>query len=677
MPRRAAVALLAAALALAGASPGAAGPRTSVLDLPAIAEEIGAALRLDAGGERAAALERLGALAGRHPDQPDIHAARALVLAGAGRPDAAFESLERAVASGYGGLSGLARHPRIAPLARAPRFGRLLARAGKAAPEPAHARPAEPALVSVERQEAPVRAENTEWRPDGRALRSLFRVPPVLARRPVARARGPLEGVAPFLNHWYAEGRAAGLAGVLYDNRDRAHSRIARALFPQLLHVAYGPEVRARGLDYGAQRHFEFERIAFGNSSTAIVKGPLWRSQTRRLLTSPGGPERLFRQYVRNQIYVYPEKSDHGPEQGDLFPANTPYTITSEGASGSDGPFLRLIAVALAAMRPATREALEARGLIAPALQMILRRAQTGVETDADYLSGRAHPAAFDGARLDLAAAATRAQALEPGGIPPMVRLTLLAETLGGEPRGVFAEGLDESLLETPSAIARIFRDAAPRRTYLLSARGTRDPNGRPLAFRWVLLRGDAERVAIRPQTADNGIVEIEVEWQDPGPVPGRPEIAGRRLDIGVFADNGAELSAPAFFSVAFPPGQTRRLAPDGRVLEIDHTGGGYADPLLFPRRDWSDRFAHDADGRLLGWTRTYADGREEGYTADGARVLSRDAAGRPREAERVRHVTARRERMRAVIAVEPTGERLRYLYDGPEDRVGRAVPAE
>jgi hypothetical protein len=57
--------------------------------------------------------------------------------------------------------------------------------------------------------------------------------------------------------------------------------------------------------------------------------------------------------------------------------------------------------------------------------------------------------------------------------------------------------------------------------------------------------------------------------------------------------------------------------------------------------------------------------------------VLSRDAAGRPREAERVRHVTARRERMRAVIAVEPTGERLRYLYDGPEDRVGRAVPAE
>ncbi len=632
---RAAAIALAAVLATAGPLAGQearspAGP-TIALDMPGIAGGLAAAMALYRAGRLDDAAGRLEALVARHPDRADPRIALAVIDLARGDPEAALDRIEAAVEGGYRGMETLARSSAFRTLVGHPRFAALReATAGeRAAPDPVLAEP-EPAIASVEELTAPVGPANTVWNPDRGRVSALVRVPPVLARRPVLPETGRLAALAPTLNRLYARGRAAGLAGVLYDNRDRDHSTLRRAAFPQLLHVEYDAAARERGLDYGPNRDLDFGRITFGNSSTALTGGPFWRSQARRLLTEPDGPDRLFQSYSRNQIYVYPEKSDHGDRGADLMPANTPYQIVSQGASGSDRPFLEAVAVILAAMPPPARDRLEAEGLVAPAVQMILRRGAVGIETREDYLSARAHPSVFAAASLDPGRLLRLAQTLDPATLPPMVRLTVLHEA-PGQPSFLFGPGLSEALFDTPSAIARVFRGTAATRRMVVSARTTRDPNGRPLTFHWRVLRGDAARILLTPRADDWSVVEIEMPWHDAFPVPGRPDLTTTRVDIAVFADNGATLSAPAFVSWLFPPDQTRRYGPRGQVMEIDYAPDGdrpYADPLIFPRRDWLDVYAYGPDGAMIGWTR-HRPGESVRYDAEGRRIGA-DGVARP-----------------------------------------------
>ena len=171
----------------------------------------------------------------------------------------------------------------------------------------------------------------------------------------------------------------------------------------------------------------------------------------------------------------------------------------------------------------------------------------------------------------------------------------------------------------------------------LVSAEETRDPNGRELAFHWRLLQGDPAKVRIEP--LDGGArARITLDWHDPFEISEQDPVVTSRVDIGVFADNGAHDSAPAIVSVWFPPGETRRYAPgpDGapRIAAIDHAdpkaAKAYRDPMLVARADWRDDFAYAADGTPLGWTRHRAGRPPEGFTPEGARILARGADGRP-----------------------------------------------
>ena len=153
--------------------------------------------------------------------------------------------------------------------------------------------------------------------------------------------------------HW-KRGRAAGNVGDLYDNRDRGHSALKPGAFPQLAHVAYSPEARAAELDYGLQDKLLFDRPTLGNSSTAVTGGVLWRSLPRLAMTQADGtgPLRLWQNAEANALYVYPAHKDWTPEQGDLFPANTPYILVSHGSSGSDQPFLEALGAHLRRLPP-------------------------------------------------------------------------------------------------------------------------------------------------------------------------------------------------------------------------------------------------------------------------------------------------------------------------------------
>lgn len=389
------------------------------------------------------------------------------------------------------------------------------------------------------------------------------------------------------LRRLVVQGKAAGNHGDLYENRDRDHSRLPLAQHPQLTEVLYGQDLRQQNLDYGVALTMLFDAPLIGNSSTALTSGPHWRSQPRFALTTPGGPARLYENYRAGQIHVYPEHRDHDLERGDLFPANTPYMLISQGSSGSDRAHLEALVMILAAFQPETKAFLKAKGLLAPTVQMVYRRARVGVRSRAAYLSGAAHPSVFDGRDIALARMVGLANAIKPNEVPPLVQLQVLEESVPDLEEPLQAQGVSEQLFDTPSAIARIWRSRSGRRSMIVSAAETQDPNGRDLTFTWVVLRGDRDRVRITPVTPDGRYAQIDIEWQEAQPVPGAPGLLSARIDIGVFANNGVHDSAPAFVSVLLPRHEERRYEETQNGLHLRHLdrwgAENYSDPMLFP----------------------------------------------------------------------------------------------
>lgn len=466
---------------------------------------------------------------------------------------------------------------------------------------------------------------------------------------------------------------ASGHSGDLYDNRDRGHSRLRRDRYPRLTATAYAEPLRKRELDYGLNDRIRFDAITLGNSSTALT-GRLARSQARWALTSADRIARVSALYNANHLYVYPEHRDHDPATGDMFPAPVPQVVVSQGSSRSDQRILEALAHALQAFRPETKAALAERGLIAPSLQMLLRSTMNGLGGAEDYLSSAAHAVALDPERVNIRRLVEAAHRLTPETAPPAVRLRVLEETPPGPRAELFADGLSERIADTPELVARraIGIDSARRYRLVAEAVGA---EGRIVGFEWRVMRGPG--VVLRVSGLDRGEASIDAPWMAPYRVDAVGGLMTCRVDVAVFARLGDALSAPAFFSLAFPPQERRRYRPDGRPADIDYAAGPpdglRADPAIFPRRGWRDSFDYDDDGAFLGWTRRRG-GDEVRFTAHGLQLRRRDARGRPFSAEAVRHVVVQHE---DGLRVRPTrtGQIFQYRYAGAEDRIGTPSP--
>ena len=414
---------------------------------------------------------------------------------------------------------------------------------------------------------------------------------------------------ASLLRRYEARGIAGGLTGVVYDNRDRDHSKLPQAAFPQLTHLSYGPALREQGLDYGLAGRIILPTTVIGNSSTALTQRPSERSQARFAMTTPGGAERAFLTYANNHLYVYPEHRDH--DDADLFPANWPYTLISQGSSHSDMPFVKALVMTVAAFSRETRDFLEAERLVGPTLQMIFRRNQKGLYTPEQYLSPAAHPTVYEANRLAPERMVAMAAALKPDEIPPMVHIDIEAEDFS-DAAGL--AGMSERLFRTPSAIARVWRSDAYSRTMTISAEKTEDPNGRALSFEWVLLRGDPEKVSITPLTASGSKATISIDWHDTRRIATGEMRTTDRVDIGIFAWNGSHYSAPGFVSVSFPLHQVRRYEAVGesktmRLVSVDYSNRDnpkYVDPLLHWTANWRDEFSYSSSGAITRWQRVF-----------------------------------------------------------------------
>jgi hypothetical protein len=286
----------------------------------------------------------------------------------------------------------------------------------------------------------------------------------------------------------------------------------------------------------------------------------------------------------------------------------------------------------------------------------------------------------FAAPEIDLVKMIEIANGLRVDTLPPLVALRAVEEDNATAGVDYFTPAdTGERLFDTPDVIARLARSTKYKRRIVVDAGATRDPNGRPLTFRWVVLRGDADRIRIRRSGKRGERAEIEIPWHDRYPVPTSPELQTGRVDIGVFADNGTNLSAPAFISFLFPGDQKRTYEADGRLRCVDYDDPAfrrrYVDPLLFPARDWRDCYQYDGNGALVGWNRI-SGASVQRFTRDGVKVVETDAAGRPARGEYVRYELkppAKAGRPRVVQV--PTGRFVTYRYQGADDRIGEMRP--
>ena len=558
------------------------------------------------------------------PGDATWHYNLACALAYREQGDAALTELEKAIRFGFRDADAIAKDQDFARINTLPRFKELVEKARTLAGQPVAGRP------------VPAPAFTTMGR--GATLTETNLVAPAYsASRPDAPERA-------LVSAWLADGTAAGNGGDLYVNRDRGHSQPAVSDFPLLTAVRLADAARPFNADVNHPNLAFGNAAVFGNISRGYTSGPFWRSMARASFTEPGGlAARMDLLYRSNQFWVIPCVNDYGkPELGDVFPANAPFQFVSEGASWSDLPFLRAALAASASLPPPTKQAVLRRRLLGPTLQWLLRRTQTGVKGESDYLSPRAHPTAFSAKRLDVVALVEKAHALRPENIPPAVNLSLVNSRLFPirfPVAGVdYPDTVSELLFATPSAISLVLRAPEGTRTFLLHAQTF--PERDPLAtFTWRVVHGDASAVTISAplgetvNTPERGFAQITVDRR----------ALTERIDVACFAKtHGTDHGAPSIISFYPIPQEVRTYRPDGRIASIDYANPNalYCDPALALPRRWKDTYTYSASGALLGFTRSYNGKEAASFTPTGDRVLERNPDGTARRALHVKYTT-------------------------------------
>ncbi|EMI52472.1 tetratricopeptide repeat protein [Rhodopirellula sallentina] len=618
------------------------------------------------------------------PQDPMAYIQLARVNVRRGDHSNAIENLRSAGDAGYREAALLVGHQDFAGLKSIPEFQSIVRRIASKQPKQF---PYQEDVKDgvVEDGVATVSMENTGYVSSIQTLIAKFALPDEDGekdprRSAVVRGQGK---AGELVRQWFLEGTASGNRGDFYDNHDHDHSNMDYASFPQLTRIEYVKEAKDAGLTNGLQTQWLFAHRTIGNSSTALTGGPFWRSQPRAAYTQAGLATRLYLQYVNNHLYFYPEHRDHdsglngvGGGYGDLYPANTPYLITSQGSSGSDRPFMHAIALTMAALRPDVKDELTRKHALMPAIQMLLRSCSKRVADENDYLTAKAHPSVFDSKNLDVERMVRRAHELTVKTLPPLVRVRVLHEDEPNVGVNQF-DTLSEKLFDTPCSIARVARSLEYQRRMILSAEASEDLNGRELTWHWVVLRGDADKIQITPLGESGAKVELIVAHHEPFAIPGSPEMVTNRVEIGVFVHNGSHYSAPAFVSTYFPTSESRLYDEHKKIKSVRYRDyrkeKHYADPLIEPIKDWQDLFRYDEEQRLLGWTRLRNEERES-FTADGGLVTERDDFGRPKTAKVVKYVVQNAKSAHPVVVPVATDTVMRYTYASDSDRIGTHV---
>lgn len=341
-------------------------------------------------------------------------------------------------------------------------------------------------------------------------------------------------------------GAAAGWDGVVYENMDGLHANLDTSGYPGVTRIENSDALSGRNPGSRPQ-DLDTTTVLLGNASVAQTS-PCCFSVPRRSLSLSAISDR-FRE---NKLWWYPEHRDHGYE--DYYWFSTVTVGISQGSSGSEIDELRSLMLALGALPPAARTALQEAGQVWSALQYVSRR--TRRSGDAEYLTTGAHPNAIhDGGNLVTMMQMARAFAADR--LPPVARVEVLEEDFAAS----------ERRLTTPESVARVWTDAAATEHRLrVSAAPSADLTGRPLTYHWFVLRA-ADWIDIEPEDAEGRVVALTIRRhpEETHELNGQP----RRTSLGVvalFVHNGLYFSPPAF--VTSFTADPYRLAPNENNLD-------------------------------------------------------------------------------------------------------------
>jgi len=364
-----------------------------------------------------------------------------------------------------------------------------------------------------------------------------------------------------FLKEKWDAGEAAGHLGDWYYNCDGFHTRLDQGRFPQLdLMTTSGCDT-----EYGTYP----DRVIIGNESCALTSGESWSSIPRLLMRWEGNARQVYEQYRNNDHYWYPEHRDH--DEVDYFHAKMSTLSVSQGSSGSEMDEVKRFVYTLAAFRPAAKRALVAAGLLMPTIVMIFRRSRTA--DDAEYLTGTAHPSAYDNASFTMEMI-QMANGMTADSLPPMVQLEVVDETYD------VVDGKQERWFTLPVSVCRIFRGTEYTKLITVSAEGSFDLNALPLTYHWVVLRGDPAHVRINPVDASGAVVEIEIDYHPKAPIGATTRLSNM-VEVGVFVHNGVYYSAPAFVTSYTLDNEERVYDQDGNLVSQTPNDNYVYPPLL------------------------------------------------------------------------------------------------
>ncbi|WP_025896825.1 tetratricopeptide repeat protein [Sneathiella glossodoripedis] len=646
---------------------------TAVFAMPVVHERLQTAVAAIKNNQFASAHKALESITTDFPWFFQAYYLRASIYAISNEKDAAFNALGKAIEAGLNNSTLLQKDKNLNNLRDDPRFGKLMEKAIAAQAAP-HIRDdaTVPDPVPIDQSLASISATNSIWDPKLQTIRVLFRFNHRKAATQIVQKSE--DAASKMLNTLFQRGLAAGNMGDIYDNRDRGHSKLQINSYPQLAFSHYTREAVNNAIDYGLNTKILFNAPTFGNSSTAVSSGPFWRSLARLAYTIPNGPKHLTFQYFNNHIYIYPAVNDYKDKQ-DHFPTNTPYMVITEGKSGSDKPFLHAVATIFAALRPAEKDKLIKSRKLSAAVQYILRRSQTSVVDDGDYLTSKAHPVVFRSSEISFRKMIEIANDLKADDFPAPVLLRVVKESqpVGGVDD--FTQMLPEQLFDTPVTIARVIRNTSFQKNMTVRVASATNIEESQVSYKWVVLQGNPRKVKITPKTPRADTIDLTIDWHAPFQNANRPEFKSNRVEIGVFATNGKDYSAPSFVTFLYPTHQLRTYDEEGRLVSIDHRHqeNAYIDPQIFTRRNWKDTYHYNEDGRLTGWTRQRRN-KSTDYTRHGARVLEKDSNGRAVTAEQVTYVYKRASNGVAHASEELTGKILNYQYLGASDTLGILV---
>lgn len=375
------------------------------------------------------------------------------------------------------------------------------------------------------------------------------------------------DAVARLLNEWFAAGTAAGLKEITYENRDGQHSPLNTAQYPQL--QVYQPAGKETGAATQVRLVPTIGNCSMASAATQVGCLP------RLYMMDPGGSRFLARQYLSNNLFIYPEHEDYDigangvGGYGDLLPLNTPALIISKGSSYLDQPFVQAMLSATAAFPPATQKLLIEKRLLMPTLQSIFRRSNKMVVKPEDYFAGKAHPPVFDGTQIDEEKMVRLAHEMTPDKLPAVVVMEIVDETKMEAGKNYFElpGAYPWQLADTPMSIGRVLRGNESVHGMLISLEKTLNPGKAPVQMRAVLLQGDPRFVRI--ETGLKGAMRLSVRWAPP--TFAFTGIRSHRIDIGIFADNGLNVSAPAIISFYMLPNEMHFYDDKGRVSEIHY----------------------------------------------------------------------------------------------------------